>query len=82
MWTREQLLPLARNNPEALVDIILALQEQVQALMLANQVLQKRVDAIDHQVFAGKVVLLTLMGLGGFVGWLLNAGDKVRSWFH
>ena len=44
--------------------------------------LKKRVDAIDHQVFAGKVVLLTLMGLGGIIGWLLNAGEKVRSWFH
>ncbi|MGH7148277.1 MAG: IS66 family transposase [Nitrospiraceae bacterium] len=32
MWRREQLLPLARSNPEALVDIILALQEQVQTL--------------------------------------------------
>jgi transposase len=44
--------------------------------------LKKRVDAIDHQVFAGKVVLLTLIGLGTFFGWLVNAGDKVRSWFH
>lgn len=32
MWTREQLLPLARSNPEALVDIILALHERVTAL--------------------------------------------------
>ena len=37
MWTREQLLPLARSNPEALVDIILALQEEVRVLQLANQ---------------------------------------------
>jgi len=32
MFTREALLSIARANPEALVDIILALQEQVQAL--------------------------------------------------
>lgn len=29
MWTREQLLPLARSNPEALVDIILALEARL-----------------------------------------------------
>lgn len=50
MWTREQLLPLARSNPEALVDIILALQEQVQALTLANQALQKRVEALEARL--------------------------------
>lgn len=50
MWTREQLLPLARSNPEALVDIILALQEQVQALMLANQALQKRVEVLEARL--------------------------------
>ena len=61
--------------------IALILQQQQQDEEKIKD-LQKRVDAIDHQVFAGKVVLLTLMGLGGFVGWLLNAGDKVRSWFH
>lgn len=32
MWTREQLLPLARSNPEALVDITLALQKHVDDL--------------------------------------------------
>lgn len=32
MWTREQLLPLARSNPEALVDIILALEKRVEDL--------------------------------------------------
>ena len=56
--------------------IALILQQQQQDEEKIKD-LQKRVDAIDHQV-----VLLTLMGLGGFVGWLLNAGDKVRSWFH
>ena len=44
--------------------------------------LEKRVDAIDHKVFAAQIGLLTIMGLGGLIGWLLNAGDKVRSWFH
>ena len=43
MWTREQLLPIARSNPEALVDIILILQEQV-------QILQKRVDALEARL--------------------------------
>lgn len=32
LFTREELLPLARTHPEALVDIILALQEQVARL--------------------------------------------------
>lgn len=32
MFTRDQLLNIAKTNPEALVDIILALQEQVQIL--------------------------------------------------
>lgn len=32
MFTRKQLLDIAKTNPEALVDIILALQEQVQIL--------------------------------------------------
>ncbi len=50
MWTREQLLPLARSNPEALVDIILALQEEVRALQLANQALQKRVEALEARL--------------------------------
>ena len=34
MWQREQLVALARSNPEALLEIILALQEQVQAMQL------------------------------------------------
>jgi len=45
-----QLLPWTRSNPEALVDIILALQAQVQALRLANQVLQQRVDALEARL--------------------------------
>ena len=44
--------------------------------------LKKDVAALNQQAFAGKMVMLTLMGLGAFVGWLLNAGDKVRTWFH
>jgi hypothetical protein len=32
MFTREALLTIARSDPEALVDIIMALQEQVQIL--------------------------------------------------
>lgn len=43
MWTREQLLPLAQSNPEVLVDIILALQAQVQTL-------QKRVDDLEARL--------------------------------
>lgn len=50
MWTREQLLPLARSNPEALVDIILALQEEVRVLQLANQALQKRVEVLEARL--------------------------------
>ena len=44
--------------------------------------LKGRVARLEQQTFAGKIVLLTLMGLGGFFGWIINAGDKVRSWFH
>ena len=44
--------------------------------------LKQRVAALEQQTFAGKVVLLTLMGLGGFFGWAINAGDRIRSWFH
>jgi hypothetical protein len=32
LFTREELLPLARSHPEALVDIILALQERLEQL--------------------------------------------------
>lgn len=43
MWTREQLRPLARSHPAALVDIILALQEHV-------HVLQQRVNAVESRL--------------------------------
>jgi len=43
VWTREQLLPLARSHPAALVDIILALQEHV-------HVLQQRVNAVESRL--------------------------------
>lgn len=45
-----QLRPWARSNPEALVDLILAMQAEVQALRLANQVLQRRVDALEARL--------------------------------
>lgn len=43
MFTREQLLDIAKTNPEALVDIILALQEQV-------QILTQRVQQLEDQI--------------------------------
>jgi transposase len=43
IFTREELLPIARSNPEALVDIILALQEQV-------RILELRVEALEAQL--------------------------------
>jgi transposase len=43
LFTREELLPLARTNPEALVDIILALQEQLVRL-------EKRVQDLEAQL--------------------------------
>ncbi len=43
MFTREQLLDIAKTNPEALVDIILALQEQV-------QILTQRVKQLEEQI--------------------------------
>ena len=44
--------------------------------------LEQRVDAIDRKVFAAQVGMLVLIAIGTFVGWLINAGDKVRAWFH
>ena len=41
MFTREELLISAKHNPEALVDIILAFQEQVQSLTARIQQLRK-----------------------------------------
>lgn len=44
IFTREELLTLAKTNPEALVEIILALQEQVQALTLRVAELDSRLN--------------------------------------
>lgn len=44
MFTREQLLLIARNDPEVLVDIILALQTQVQALTKRVADLEQRIN--------------------------------------
>jgi transposase len=44
IFTREQLLAISQTNPEALVDIILALQEQV-------QILTKRVLQLEEQIY-------------------------------
>ncbi|HDK16996.1 MAG TPA: hypothetical protein ENG75_03520 [Nitrospirae bacterium] len=43
MFTRKQLLDIAKTNPEALVDIILALQQQV-------QILTQRVTQLEQQI--------------------------------
>jgi transposase len=43
MLTREQLLSIAKSDPEALVHIILSLQEQV-------QMLTKRVSQLEEQI--------------------------------
>jgi transposase len=43
MFTREALLTIARSDPEALVDIIMALQEQV-------QILSKRVTELEDRL--------------------------------
>lgn len=43
MFTREELLVLAKHNPEALVDIILRLQEQVLSLT-------KRIEQLEQQL--------------------------------
>jgi len=43
MFTRDQLLDIAKTNPEALVDIILALQEQV-------HILTQRVNQLEEQI--------------------------------
>jgi transposase len=44
MFTREELLLVAKSNPEALVDIIMALQEQVQALAKRVAELEQRLN--------------------------------------
>lgn len=44
MLTREELLVLARTNPEVLVDLVLALQEQVQLLTRRVEELEARLN--------------------------------------
>jgi len=43
LFTREELLPLARSHPEVLVDIILALQERLVQL-------EQRVQELEAQL--------------------------------
>jgi transposase len=43
-FSREELLNLAKSNPEALVELILALKEQVQALTTQVTALKQRLD--------------------------------------
>ncbi len=44
MFTREQLLVVAKSNPEVLVDIILSLQEQVELLTQRVAKLEKQIS--------------------------------------
>ena len=48
MWLREQLLPLARSNPEAVVDMVLALQVEVQAQRKRAEDLAARLAKNSH----------------------------------
>jgi transposase len=50
IFTREELLPIAREKPEALVDIILALQEEVLLLRQENDALKKQVNLLEKKV--------------------------------
>ena len=50
MWTREQLLSLAKSRPEALVDIILALQEQVGMLQQEVRLLRQKVQSLEARL--------------------------------
>ena len=68
-------------EPSDNVRLALILQQQKQDEEKI-EALTRRVDAIDHKVFAAQIGLLTMLGFGTFIGWLLNASDKVRSWFH
>ena len=62
---------------------ILILEQQVAELEKKRiSELEHRVGEIDRQVFAGKVGVVVLMGVGSFVGWLLSISDKVKAWFH
>ena len=69
---------LTESDP---VRIALILQKQQDDEAKIKE-LEQRVDAIDRKVFAAQVGMLVLIAIGTFLGWLINAGDKVRSWFH
>jgi hypothetical protein len=51
LFTREELLPLARSHPEVLVDIILALQERVHG----EFVIKQRSDSLAPESNAAQV---------------------------
>ncbi len=70
---------MTENDDSIRIALMLQQQQQDEAKIAA---LEKRVDAIDHKVFAAQIGLVTIIGLGTLIGWLLNAGDKIRSWFH
>ena len=67
------------NNDNTRIALLLQQQQQDEIKL---KELEKRVDAIDRKVFAAQIGMIVLIGLGTFVGWLINAGDKIRSWFH
>jgi len=48
MFTRDQLLDIAKTNPKSLVDIILALQEQVQILTQRVKQLEEQINKNSH----------------------------------
>jgi len=50
VWEREQLLPLAHTDPEGLIDIILALQEQIQLLQQQVQTLREEVNGYHKRI--------------------------------
>jgi uncharacterized protein YlxW (UPF0749 family) len=52
VFTREELTILADTNPTVLVDIVLALQEQVRILQQQVDALQKRVAELEARLNA------------------------------
>lgn len=70
---------MIENNDNVRVALLLQQQQQDEVKL---RDLEKRVDAIDRKVFAAQIGMIVLIGLGTFIGWLINAGDKIRSWFH
>jgi transposase len=52
LFTREELLPLARSHPEVLVDIILALQERL--VLLENRVQELEAQLARHSSNSGQ----------------------------